>query len=288
MQNMVISGSGNAIIPLHEENERFPVNGRELFQQLGIGGNYTTWFNRQFAFGFVENQDFQTLSNFGKRADGTVMPTATIDHNMTISMAKEICMLQRTEQGRTVRKYLIAVEEAWNSPDAVINRALKISTARVQALMDNVSKLESDNTALNQKIQQDAPKVNFANSFAVAKTNILIREFAKILCQHGYQTGEKRLYDTLRKEGYLISSGSDYNLPTQRSAQNGWFYVKVRAGVTSDDTHLQRTAMVTPKGQEYFLRHFCGDRYMTDDSAACQQVPFAELSMPTLPVGSIQ
>ena len=288
MQNMVISGSGNAIIPLHEENERFPVNGRELFQQLGIGGNYTTWFNRQFAFGFVENQDFQTLSNFGKRADGTVMPTATIDHNMTISMAKEICMLQRTEQGRTVRKYLIAVEEAWNSPDAVINRALKISAARVQALMDNVSKLESDNTALNQKIQQDAPKVNFANSFAVAKTNILIREFAKILCQHGYQTGEKRLYDTLRKEGYLISSGSDYNLPTQRSAQNGWFYVKVRAGVTSDDTHLQRTAMVTPKGQEYFLRHFCGDRYMTDDSAACQQVPFAELAMPTLPVGSIQ
>ena len=288
MQNMVISGSGNAIIPLHEENERFPVNGRELFQQLGIGGNYTTWFNRQFAFGFVENQDFQTLSNFGKRADGTVMPTATIDHNMTISMAKELCMLQRTEQGRTVRKYLIAVEEAWNSPDAVINRALKISAARVQALMDNVSKLESDNTALNQKIQQDAPKVNFANSFAVAKTNILIREFAKILCQHGYQTGEKRLYDTLRKEGYLISSGSDYNLPTQRSAQNGWFYVKVRAGVTADDTHLQRTAMVTPKGQEYFLRHFCGDRYMTDDSAACQQVPFAELSMPTLPVGSIQ
>ena len=77
-------------------------------------------------------------------------------------------------------------------------------------------------------------------------------------------------------------------LPTQRSAQNGWFYVKVRAGVTADDTHLQRTAMVTPKGQEYFLRHFCGDRYMTDDSAACQQVPFAELSMPTLPVGSIQ
>ena len=288
MQNMVISGSGNAIIPLHEENERFPVNGRELFQQLGIGGNYTTWFNRQFAFGFVENQDFQTLSNFGKRADGTVMPTATIDHNMTISMAKEICMLQRTEQGRTVRKYLSAVEEAWNSPDAVINRALKISAARVQDLMDNVSKLESDNTALNQKIQQDAPKVNFANSFAVAKTNILIREFAKILCQHGYQTGEKRLYDTLRKEGYLISSGSDYNLPTQRSAQNGWFYVKVRAGVTADDTHLQRTAMVTPKGQEYFLRHFCGDRYMTDDSAACQQVPFAELAMPTLPVGSIQ
>lgn len=288
MQNMVISGSGNAIIPLHEENERFPVNGRELHEQLGIGTPYHIWFPRMCEYGFEAGKDFQTLDKNVQRADGTVMPKKQTDSNMTISMAKEICMLQRTEQGRTVRKYLIAVEEAWNSPDAVINRALKISVARVQALMDNVSKLESDNTALNQKIQQDAPKVNFANSFAVAKTNILIREFAKILCQHGYQTGEKRLYDTLRKEGYLISSGSDYNLPTQRSAQNGWFYVKVRAGVTADDTHLQRTAMVTPKGQEYFLRHFCGDRYMTDDSAACQQVPFAELAMPTLPVGSIQ
>ena len=280
MQNMVISGSGNAIIPLHEENERFPVNGRELFQQLGIGGNYTTWFNRQFAFGFVENQDFQTLSNFGKRADGTVMPTATLDHNMTISMAKEICMLQRTEQGRTVRKYLIAVEEAWNSPDAVINRALKISAARVQALMDNVSKLESDNTALNQKIQQDAPKVNFANSFAVADTNILIREFAKILCQHGYETGEQRLYATLRKEGYLVSLGADYNLPTQRSTAAGWFYVRVTPHPNSPNNVLRRTTMVTPKGQIYFLKHFCGKNYRLNKGEDLIQTTIEENLLP--------
>ena len=250
-----------AVIPLHEENDRFPVNGRELHEQLKINTPYHIWFPRMCEYGFEASKDFQTMNKNVQRADGTIMPKQQIDHNLTINMAKEICMIQRTEQGRAIRRHLIAVEDAWNSPDAVINRALKISQSRVEALMADVVKLEDDNSQLTAKIESDKPKVQFAESFECADTNILIREFAKILCQHGYETGEQRLYATLRKEGYLVSLGADYNLPTQRSTAAGWFYVRVTPHPNYPNNVLRRTTMVTPKGQIYFLKHFCGKNY---------------------------
>lgn len=248
----------HSLIPIHEENEQYPVNGRELYERLGIESNYTTWFNRQLAFGFVENQDFQTLSNFGKRADGTVMPTATINHNLTLATAKEICMLQRTEQGRAVRKYLIQVEEAWNSPDAIINRALKISAARVQALSENVAKLESDNAALNDKIQQDAPKVYFADGVSAADGDILVGDLAKLLHQNGLDIGRDRLFARLREDGYLIKGGKSRNLPTQKSVSCGLMRVResLRAtGSSNPNTFL--TPVITGKGQRYFVHKYC-------------------------------
>lgn len=103
MQNMVISGSSNAMIPLHEENERFPVNGRELHERLNIVTQYSKWIQRMMDYGFEAGKDFQTVSKNVYRADGTVMPKKQTDSNMTIAMAKEICMLQRAEQGRTLK-----------------------------------------------------------------------------------------------------------------------------------------------------------------------------------------
>lgn len=250
-----------AVIPLHEENDRFPVNGRELHERLKISTPYHIWFPRMCEYGFEAGKDFQTMNKNVQRADGTIMPKQQIDHSLTINMAKEICMIQRTEQGRAIRRHLIAVEDAWNSPDAVINRALKISQSRVEALMADVVKLEDDNSQLTAKIESDKPKVQFAESFECADTNILMREFAKILCQHGYKTGEQRLYATLRQEGYLISFGPDRNLPTQRSTAAGWFYVRVIPHPNSPNHVLRRTTMVTPKGQIYFLKHFCGKSY---------------------------
>lgn len=194
----------NSLIPIHEENEQYPVNGRELWEKLEVKTPYHIWFPRMTEYGFVENQDFQTKNKNVQRADGTIMPKQSTDHQMTIATAKEICMLQRTEQGRAVRKYLIQVEEAWNSPDAIINRALKISAARVQTLTENVAKLESDNAALNDKIQQGAPKVYFADGVSAADGDILIGDLAKLLHQNGLDIGRDRLFARLREDGYLI------------------------------------------------------------------------------------
>lgn len=114
--------------------DRPTVMGRELHKALEIKSNYTTWFKRMCEYGFAENSDFVTLSNFGKRSDGTEMPIPTVDHQLTIDMAKEICMIQRTEVGRRCRQYFLDIEKQWNSPEAIMHRALALADQKVKQL----------------------------------------------------------------------------------------------------------------------------------------------------------
>lgn len=255
-----IGAPSHSLIPLHEENEQYPVNGRELWEKLNIGTEYAKWFSRSCEYGFERGKDYEEV--FAKNDENTsgqrIAGRPSTNHRMTISMAKEICMLQRTEQGRAVRKYLIQVEEAWNSPDAIINRALKISAARVQTLTENVAKLESDNAALNDKIQQDAPKVYFAGDVSAADGDILIGDLAKLLHQNGLDIGRDRLFARLREDGYLIKGGKSRNLPTQKSVSCGLMRVResLRAtGNSNPNTFL--TPVITGKGQRYFVHKYC-------------------------------
>ena len=125
----------NEIVKINNDNNSRPtVMGRELHEALEIKSNYTTWFKRMCEYGFTENSDFVTLSNFGKRADGTEMPIPTVDHQLTIDMAKEICMIQRSEIGRKCRQYFIEVEKQWNSPETIMERALKYADQRIKQL----------------------------------------------------------------------------------------------------------------------------------------------------------
>lgn len=242
-----------AVITLHEENDQFPVSGRELWQRLGIKTKYKDWFPRMKEYGFIENTDFQLVAQ--KRATNNPKNpwTTETDHNLTISMAKEICMLQRTEQGRLIRRHLIAVEEAWNSPDAVINRALKISNARVQTLMQDVTRLQS-------KIALDAPKVALAEAVSETDSDIHIGQLAKLLKQNGFDTGRTRLFERLRKDGYLMKAQTgEGNVPTQKSMNMGLMRIKEAPfEVPGKGTFLNPVPMVTGKGQAYFLRRYAG------------------------------
>lgn len=130
------------------------------------------------------------------------------------------------------------------------------------ALMVVQAEEEKERLALENKHQQEQleeqkPKVAFADAFLSSPDSILIGELAKILCQNGYKTGEIRLYDRLRREGYLCSAGSDYNLPMQRYLEMGLF--EVTKGTRSGNggvQHITRTTKVTPKGQQYFINKF--------------------------------
>ncbi len=111
-----------------------------------------------------------------------------------------------------------------------------------------------------QQITKQKPKVAFADAVLSSPDSILIGELAKILCQRGYQTGEIRLFEKLRKDGYLCSVGSDRNLPMQRYIEMGLFEVTkgTRSG-SGGVMHLTRTTKVTPKGQQYFINKFLAD-----------------------------
>jgi anti-repressor protein len=135
-------------------------------------------------------------------------------------------------------------------------------TRKQLALMVVQAEEEKERLALENKqqaykLEEQRPKVAFADAVLSSPDSILVGELAKILCQRGYQTGEIRLYERLRQEGYLCSSGSDYNMPMQRYLEMGLF--EVTKGTRSGNggiMHTTRTTKVTPKGQQYFINKF--------------------------------
>ena len=166
-------------------------------------------------------------------------------------MAKQICMIQRTPEGKQCRQYLLDLEKAWNTPEQVMARALKIANRTIDSLKEH-------NTKLIEDCERMKPKEIFADAVSASKTSILIGDLAKLICQNGCQIGQKRLFEWMRANGYLIlRKGSDYNMPTQRSMEMGLFEIKESTHLNGDGLNvISKTPKVTGKGQQYFINKF--------------------------------
>ena len=152
-------------------------------------------------------------------------------------------------------KYIEAfnsLEKAWNTPEQVMARALKLADRTIE-------QLKSDNKVLEQKIEQDKPKVIFSDAVSTSHTSILVGDLAKLICQNGVQIGQKRLFEWLRNNGYLIKSGQSKNMPKQRYVEQGLFEIK-ESNVQNPDgsVRITKTTKVTGKGQVYFVNKFIG------------------------------
>jgi prophage antirepressor-like protein len=111
-----------------------------------------------------------------------------------------------------------------------------------------------------EKIKADRSKVLFAESVEVSKGSILVGDLAKLIKQNGYEIGQKRLFEWLRANGYLMKSGNSYNMPTQYAMELGLFEVKEHVINNPDGSvRVTRTPKVTGKGQRYFINKFLGD-----------------------------
>lgn len=228
--------------------DRPTVLGRDLHEALGISTKYADWFPRMCEYGFSEGTDYCSILR--NRSDGLPGKGLT-DHQLTLAMAKELCMFQRTEKGKECRQYFIKIEEAWNTPEMIIARAHQLLQVKFDEAIKRVSQLES-------KVEADHPKVLFADAVSASKTSILIGDMAKLLKQNGVDMGQKRLFQWLRDNGYLIKrEGSDFNMPTQRAMEKGLFEIKETA-VTHSDGHItvNKTPKITGKGQQYFVQKF--------------------------------
>lgn len=239
----------NELIKINSENaERPTVSGRELHTALGISTPYHKWFPRMCEYGFTENEDYAVTDIFVPNSNGGKQ--TQIDHQLSIPMAKELCMLQRTERGKQFRQYFIKVEEAWNTPEMVMGRALKIAEHQLE-------EVKNRNFALEQKVEQDKPKVLFADAVETAQTSILVGDLAKLIKQNGVDIGQKRLFNYLRENGYLIKSGNSKNMPTQKAMDQKLFEVKERTISNPDGSvRITKTTKVTGKGQTYFINKF--------------------------------
>ena len=108
-----------------------------------------------------------------------------------------------------------------------------------------------------QKIEQDKPKTIFADAVSTSHTSILIGDLAKLICQNGVQIGQKRLFEWMRQNNFLIKSGSSRNMPMQRYVEQGLFEIK-ESNVQNPDgsVRITKTTKVTGKGQIYFVNQF--------------------------------
>ena len=132
----------------------------------------------------------------------------------------------------------------------------------LRALADKAE--EADRLMLvNQRLEEQnirmRPKEIFADAVAASKTSILVGELAKLITQNGYEIGQQRLFRWLREKGYLMSTGTSYNMPMQRYVQQGLFEIK-ESNVQNPDgsVRITKTTKVTGKGQQYFINKFIG------------------------------
>lgn len=238
----------NELLKINYDAEQPTVSARDLHEGLEIGTQYTKWFERMCEYGFAENADYRAISQKRLTAQGN--ETTYTDHEISIDMAKQICMIQRSEKGKLYRQYFIDLEKAWNTPEQIFARALKMADQKIE-------KLKETNAGLLEDVERMRPKEIFADAVKASDSSILIGDLAKLLRQNGVDTGQKRLFEQLRNEGYLMKTGSSRNMPKQRYVADGLFQIKETVISNPDGSvRMTKTTNVTGKGQQYFLNKY--------------------------------
>lgn len=234
----------NELFNVTTNGDKLTLSARELHKELNIAGRFSRWFEQMSEYGFEENVDYTSVQNCTEvQNNGGIQVRELQDYRITLDTAKEIAMLQRNEKGKEIRRKLIELEKAWNSPEKVMARALDIAHK-------TIANLQIENEEMK-------PKAIFADAVATSDTSILIGDLAKLIKQNGTDIGQKRLFERMRNDGYLIKKGTSKNMPTQMAMKKELFEVKERVISNPDgSTRITRTTKVTGKGQIYFINKF--------------------------------
>lgn len=239
------------LLKINYEAEQPTVSARDLHEALEISTRFNDWFSRMAEYGFENGVDFNLLKNEQVRMEGNrEVKRDIMDYQISVDMAKQICMIQRSEKGKLYRQYFIDLEKSWNTPEQVMARALKLADRTIDTLKEENKKLIEDNERMK-------PKEIFADAVKASDSSILIGDLAKILRQNGVDTGQKRLFEQLRNEGYLMKTGSSRNMPKQKYVANGFFQIKETVISNPDGSvRMTKTTKVTGKGQQHFLNKY--------------------------------
>lgn len=239
----------NELISVSYDNDRPTVLGRDLHAKLEVKTRYNDWFIRMAEFGFNENVDYIAITQ--KRVTAQGNETTYTDHQLTLDMAKQICMIQRSDLGKQYREYFLEIERRWNDPVTSMARSLVYANRQLATVTGQLEEA-------NRKIEADRPKVLFADAVSAADTSILVGEMAKILTQNGVKDmGQNRFFAWLRDNGYLMKNGSSKNMPTQFSSEKGLFEIKESTKVDPNGSvRVMKTPKITGTGQQYFVELF--------------------------------
>ena len=223
-------------------SDRPTVSGRELHKALALNSNYTTWFSRMCDYGFSEGVDFTTcFPNLESEMHGG---QNKVDHQLTINMAKELCMIQRTDIGKQVRQYFLQVEAAWNSPDAIMARALQFANDRLALLTRQNADLTGTVAVQSQQIAELQPKASYYDLVLNCKDLISTSAIAK-----DYGKSAVWMNRWLHEKGVQFKQG-DIWLLYQKYAEKGYTSTKTHSYSGSDgEPHTKVHTYWTQKGR---------------------------------------
>jgi anti-repressor protein len=177
---------------------------------------------------------------------------------MTIPMAKEICMIQRSEKGKQARQYFLKLEEAWNTPEMVMARALKMADLKIYAL-------KTDNSKLTAEIEILLPKANNYDTVMSSDGALSMSKFAKsVKWKTGLRYGSQKLYALLREKGIIQKTDKSCREPYEQYVKAGYFSL-----VEFKDPygHIDVYSKVTPKGVDYLVNKFRQWGLLTESGA---------------------
>lgn len=225
------------------------VNARDLWVALESKQDFSTWIKARLEQAYaVENEDYGV---FHKTVENLKGGRPLLEYVLSLDLAKNISMLEKKEKGNQIRKYFISCEK-----QLIQQQSHSLPQTYLEAL-ESLVESEKRNQALQERIEQDRPKVTFANAVSGSDSSISIGQFAKILKQNGIETGRQRLFNYFREKGYLIKGRTkDFNMPTQKAMEQGLFEVQEKAVALKDKTILSLSPRVTTKGQKFFIELF--------------------------------
>ena len=219
----------NDLIKVEVAGEKPTVLGRDLHAALEVETPYHKWFPRMAEYGFVEGVDYLNLDkNVRVQIEGVrEVEREVIDHQITLDMAKELCMLQRTDKGKECRQYFIELEHRWNDPASLMARALIAADRQITSLRESNARL--------------LPKAEFCDAVMDCKDAIPIGTAAKVL---NCGMGQNGLFAFLRENNILMAN----NQPYQKYIDEGWFRcIESKYGVQGE-TRIYIKTVVFQKG----------------------------------------
>lgn len=209
------------------------VTGRELHEFLEVETRYNDWFRRMCDYGFSEGVDFYSILS----KTGELGGRPSTDHQLSIPMAKELCMIQRTERGKQARQYFIAIEKAWNTPEMIMSRALKMADITIQQLRAENSKLIVANTSMLPKAEYFDELVdrNLLTNFRDTAKELRVKEkqFIQFLINKKYVYRDQKG----QLKPYADKNTALFEIKEAKNEKTGW---------------VGTQTLITPKGRETF------------------------------------
>ena len=235
----------NELVKIESRGEKQVISARELYEKLEMDkSHWKRWANNNIEASdfFLENIDYE---GFAIVANGNKIK----DYWITIEMAKHVCMMSRTAKAHEIREYFIKIEQAWNTPEMIMKRALEFANKRAEEA--------------TQRLLANEHKIEFYNDVTESKTATDIGTVSKLLNFKG--VGRNILFEILRKEGILQYN----NIPYQRYIDNGYFRVIESKwnDHTTGDVKVSFKTVVYQKGIEYISKLLKGLGYTKQEIA---------------------